>query len=262
MSMIVSLIAGVFAFVKKPLAVLPALLAGLLQVAALFVVIQPLFGLLLDLSAGGLPNAGFLELPYVLFLQHPTEIMLVLALALFGTTLQAWLVFVYGNLFGTKEHGILESVRRSLARLPRAFTYAVFLFALGFLYLLASLLLWQLLKPAMNFSGALFLAWLLLGYYVYLKLLFTPVAMAVEDLKLREGLRASWKFTRGKLLPLFLLTVLLGSVSSLLGATGDLIANGIEDDNAGLFAVLLFLALATAYTQTVLVKYWVVGRAK
>ncbi|HIH16437.1 MAG TPA: hypothetical protein HA252_03465 [Candidatus Diapherotrites archaeon] len=264
MGLIVSLMAGVFELVKRPTAVLPALVAALFQRGLFLLAWEPLFSLLFELGPGaGMPRGSLLELPFLLLVRFPNEISVAVLLAFFSLAAGNWLVFSYSYLFRKeKPLGTLKAMAAALKDFKQILGLTVFLFALGVVFLAFTLVLALALKPLAEIGAILLLAWLVLGYYAYLKLSFTPIAMPFEGVKLREALKRSWRFTRGKIPALLLLGIVLSLVTSLLSNAGSLASDFVEEETASFLALAFFLALGTAYANIVLVKYWLVGREK
>ncbi len=262
--MIVSLIAGVFELVRRPASLLPALVAALVNAGAYFLALEPLYSLLAEIGPGGtLPQAGVLQLPYLLLLRFPFELGVAALLALFSVASAAWLLMAYTYLHRKeKPLGTLRAMAAAAKDAPKILALAGVVLALGFLFGFLALVLGLVLKPVGE-AGALFvLVWLLLGYYLYLKLLFAPVALAGEGAKIKDAFKASWKFTRGKIPALLVLTLVLSLAAYLAGNLGNALSGFIEDDVASTLVLAVFVALGSAYANTVLGKCLVIGQAK
>ena len=262
--MIVSLVAGVFELLKRPLAVLPALVLALVNAAVLLFALEPLFGLLFDLGSGGaFPKGGLLELPYLLMVRFPFEMSAVILLSFFSVLGGNWLFFVYSYMYRKdKPLGTLKAMAEAVKSLKQILALSLFQFAVGVVFLTLTLVLSIALKPIEAVAAVGLLVWLVLGYYVYMKLMFAPIAMPFEGVKLREALTRSWKFTRGKILWLILLTFVLSLITYAITNLGGLFSDAIEEEVLSFVVLVLFLSLATAYVNTVLVKYWLVGQTK
>ncbi len=262
--MIVSLVAGVFELLKRPLALLPALVLALVNAAVFLLALEPLYSLLFDLGPGGaFPKGSLLELPYLFVVQFPYEMAAVILLSFFSLLGGNWLFFVYSYMYRKdKPLGTLKAMAGAVKSLKQILALSLFQFALGVVFLALTLVLSIALKPIEAVAAIGLLVWLVLGYYVYMKLMFAPIAMPFEGVKLREALTLSWKFTRGKILWLLLLSFVLSLITYALTSLGGLLSDAIEEEILSFVVLVLVLSLATAYANTVLIKYWLVGQAK
>ena len=86
----------------------------------------------------------------------------------------------------------------------------------------------SLLIPSRLIAAALGIILLLILFYLFLRLLYTPAIMSIKDLNLKKGLQATWKFSYKKLASTFLLLVAIGLVDAIIRWLDDFIYSILE----------------------------------
>ncbi len=255
-----ALIEGAAEITKNPFYFIPALFVMVLNTIISLLAVDHVFQLVYSAFVfGEVPEATLVELPYYMLTIYTGEILVIAAATFVAMLLGFYLVFVYASLLSGKEKGGVKALTSGFSRIGELIGLTFFT---GIAALLYAAIGYALFVASITFEGIgiitfiLFLALILAGIYIYVKLAFTPVIMAVEKRKLKEALADCWKWTAKKPIGVAFFLVVLGFIAALgtevFSAIGD--ATGIEEVSLAIFVI--GVALVNTYYNIAYIKYY------
>lgn len=242
---------------KKPIYFLPALLAMAINFFVLIFTAENYFNFFYEVFIyGEVPQASLFQLPYYMLTTYTTELLVIGAAVFVSFLLGFYQLYAYASLL-KKNKGVLEGIVSGFSKIGEIAGLTAFACAAFFLYSIAWFLLFigSVSDSLGLIAFVLLLAWTIFGAYVYLKLAFTPVIMAVEGAKLKEALAKSWKWSGKRLGKLLLFFILLGIIAGAINTFFSILADAAGIEMLALALLVIGLAVSNAYNSIVLVKY-------
>ena len=259
-----ALVGGFAELFRKPVNLLPALVAMAINFTVLILTIESYFDFFYEVFIfNEVPESSLVNLPFYLFSTYLFEITVMAMGAFISMALGFYLLYVYSAILTGKETGAIKAMSATLAKLPEIAGLTAFVFVAAILY---SVIGFALLAASITLDGIgivvflLWVAWIMAGIYVYLKFSFTPVFMASDKLKLKAALTASWKWSEKKLLPIAVLLIVLSFMTGLINAAATAIAEGSTLEIIAFPALVLGLAFSNAYFSITIIKYFMASK--
>ena len=254
--MLDSLVSGFSGIAKRPVLIIPALVAVIVNFVITLLAFEPQADFFYSVFVlNGVVDAAIPELPYYLLASYPWEIFAMLLSAFASTVLWILVLYVYAESSGK---GIIEAFRETLSRTWEMIGVAAFAFIAVFLYfvILFALFVSTLALGVLSIVGFLAsILWILFGIYAGIRLVFTPAIMAVKRKKLKKALAESWKLQKKGTLEAGLFIVLAGAIAGTIGAFFSMAGEASGNEVVFLIMVLVGFALANAYYSIVFIKY-------
>jgi len=260
--MIVSLLSGVFALLKKPGVVVPALALSVINLALAWLAWEPLYGFLVDvLIFEEIPlTTQLAAMPYAFAQVYAVPLAWLVLLAAVSLYSQNFLMVFFARHLQEKEASVKAALGYALSRARAVLGLTVFLAALGISYAFASLLLMGLVLP-LPFVGLLVVAlWFLAGMVLLVRIVFLPVALAAGNATVRDALKASWAFTRKRVLSVFVLLLVLDLLVLLFNLLGDAVTSMMPFVELEIGLFMVFAAVGFSYSGLVLARYYLLGK--
>lgn len=258
--MIGALIGGLGELAKRPLLAIPALLGMAINTMVLLFAIDNYFSFFFGVFfLGEVPNVSIEQLPFYMLSAYWVDIV-VMSLAVFVSLfVSLFVLYTYAALVTKKEKGIVRAITSQFPRAGEIFSFTLFAFIAAFLYTVVAFLLFI---GTISLEGIgivvfiLLLAWLLFGFYVFLKFTFAPLFMAIGKKKLKAALAQSWKWSSKRIVEIIVLLVALALVSGFISLVFSLVADAVSIDEIAVLALIIGASLSNAYYNIVLVKYF------
>lgn len=262
--MLKSFATGLSDLVKRPFLIFPSFVAMVVNTALLILVSDSMFTIFYNVFIlGDVPDATITQLPFYIISSYGPELTAITATTFISLLLSFYLVYVYSGLLNSKSTGVVKAMLGGFSRLGELIALSVFVSLCIFLFSMAG---FAFFVGSLGLGGIgiisflLGLAWTLFGAYVFLKLVFAPVLMAIGKKKLKAALAESWEWSSGKLLHIGAFMVLLfaaiGFINLVVSSASD--ATGIEE--LSLVILVLGMALSNAYYNIVFIRYFVDSR--
>src|SRR3989338_715435 len=214
--MLSAFIGGFGELAKRPFYFVPALLAIVINLAILLLVVDVQFDFFYSVFVlGEVPETTLIGLPFYVATGYWQQLLIIGAAAMVSFMLSFYQLYVYSALIGKKKPVIGTSIE-AFSKIPEIFGLAFFAAIASFIYFTIA---YFIFIATVTFGGIgivfllLLLAWIIAGVYASLKLLFTPLFMAIEKKKLKQSLSESWKWSSGKVVSIVALILLLGLVA-------------------------------------------------
>lgn len=245
---------------KRPQLVILPLAAATLLLGIVFLALDTLADLASQvLFLGIVPETGFLEFPWHLYLQYSWHFN-ILALLL----LIAGIVFGYLNVFLAayaktsmeKQESITSAISHANSMITKIFAAAVFF---GIIIFSLSILLWlsTALATSLGAIGILLpTIFAIITIFLYITLVFVFPVMGFKKATLREAIEKSASFSRKRALQVFVLVLLVNTASSLIMALGESVSGLVPDDFLGAIVFGFFWAVALCYSGLVVPVYY------
>ena len=135
-----------------------------------------------------------------------------------------------------------------------AFTLFVALIALFF-----GVLLWAfaMVLATVQLLGLALLALLALaGFYLYIKLVFTVQALALEQGTVKQALQQSWEFALKRFWHVFLFVLIIGVISQAITFVGGFASDLVLDDILSIVVLAVFWSISLAFAGIAMPLYY------
>ena len=264
--MISALLGGAIGLIRRPSLIALGIVAVALLTVCMYFLFENAFLFILEISLGGsaILGADILAVPFTLLAFYPLE---TLSFTLFVFTMLAiniWLLQGFAIAENDENKGIVTVVGNTVASTGRVLMTSFTAFAIIALYIIFSGIyffitgfLW-----AIPFLPVVFiLIWLLVSLYIYLKLVFFMVISVSGKAKGSDVLKATWKWSNGKLTGIVIFILLASIISNAILGIG-FAASDFTDEFTGYLAIMLFYALSSAYASFAYVKYYSHSKGK
>ncbi len=264
LKLIESIIGSLKALIKKPLVILPAILFALVVFAAGFLLQDALINFIVEvLLLGNLPEGPLLAFPLHIVAMYPIELAAIAFLLLLSIVMWIASAFFYARIANDTLAEKVSIGAAFSATLENAsgivwlgiFFGVISLFALGITWVLLALLGTNQLA-GIAIAVVLMLLGLLMAY-TFIKLSFTVYAMAVEKLKARDALAASYKFTAKRFWNIIVFMFVLSIIYGLIIGIGDIIDLAIPDENIGSIIFILFWGFGVSFTNLAMAFFYI-----
>ncbi|MFH1256383.1 MAG: hypothetical protein V1494_03755 [Candidatus Diapherotrites archaeon] len=252
--MIAALIGAAFGLVKKPVVLLAAIILAIINTVVFFLLFEPIAELLYNFFVLGLvPEGNAWELPFRFLQLYFLNSIAILVAMFISLMLFIWLLFVAAAAEKEKDSAIAEANSRlgEIFWLSAFIFIAVFVFlAIGYIFMAIGFSFDLLALPAL----IVFLAWLLVGLYVFVKLSFVAVIAAMEKVKGKEAFIKTWQWSAKRFWGIIVFLLLAGFIFSLINALGDGVAGITGEEISGIVIGLIFAIIANAYVALAMAK--------
>ncbi len=258
--MIKALVSSLKRVLRNPALLLPALAA----IAILLVFAYALAPFLLDLLLNAVfleavPDAPLYEIPFQFFALYPLNLVALAVLALIGGILSVSLNYWYAAYARMSFEGnasIAKACSETVSAMGKiaAFTLFVALIALFF-----GVLLWAfaMVLATVQLLGLALLALLALaGFYLYIKLVFTVQALALEQGTVKQALQQSWEFALGKFWHVFLFVLIIAVISQAITFVGSYASDLVLDDVLSIVVLAVFWSISLAFAGIAMPFYY------
>jgi len=256
---------GVRSLVFRPQAYIPALVMAALALAIAFLAMDALAGFSYDaLYMGAFPEGSVTEIPLLLLFSYPSELLILGAAAFVSFVLYLFAAFAIAKLVSEEKTGIGKAIGFALGKLPDAISVAVFAFAIWLIFLAAgifSILIMRLSEILVFPMLIVFLALLIVAAYAMVKLYFLPTVMAIEDIKLKEGIKKTWVWGQKRFVSIVVIVAVLSLIFSAVDNIGILIADTIQDELLAIAVLGIFgPVIGTTFTNLVMARFYLNNR--
>ena len=131
--------------------------------------------------------------------------------------------------------------------------FAMFLYAtIGYLFFVLS----DMFEGIGIVFFLIFLLWLVLGVYAFVKLAFTPVLMATQRQKLKPALAATWKWSSGKTIKTAVFLAIIGGIAWILNTFFFALGDAAGVDFVEVLILMIGLSISSAYYNIAFIKYF------
>jgi membrane-anchored glycerophosphoryl diester phosphodiesterase (GDPDase) len=209
---------------RNPLLLLPSLAS----MAILFGLAYAFAGFMIDLLVNAVfleivPEAPLQALPYQFLGIYATQLLGLAVFMILGAILFTALNYWYAAYVETSLGGkasVGKACRETISGLGKIIAFVIFVLLVLFLFAIATWL-FALVTLVVDWLGLLLMLLLALtGFYLCVKLAFAVQAMALEKVKVKQGLQNSWSFCVGKCWHVCLLLLILAVVSQAIVSIG------------------------------------------
>ncbi|MAG22126.1 MAG: hypothetical protein CL943_02365 [Candidatus Diapherotrites archaeon] len=255
--MIDSILKAFKSIVKKPALLIPPIVIPTLLVALIFLFIEPLANLLVEvLFLENVPESPLFALPIHFLAMYPIEILSVVLLVFVFSVIWAATAFFYSKVANDLSAGggsIGEALRATKEAFGKIVALIVFFYVIGFF---SAILLWlfMLLPATIGFILSMLFAVLL--FYVFVKLSFTIPAMAIDNLGVKEALAKSWVFTKKKFLSVIIFLFVVSVLSTFILRIEEAIETLFSDEIITSILFLIFWLFATVFSNLAVAFYY------
>lgn len=259
-NMLASLLGGFIELGKKPLYFVPALIVMILNFGVLLLSIDNYFEFFYSVFVfGEVAESTLIELPFFLFTTYGVDLLLIGITMFISLGLGFYLLYVYSSLINGNEKNFVKAMSQNIGKVTEIIGLTFFVFFAMFLYATISYILF-ILSATLEGVGLLFLLifllWLVIGVYFYIKLAFTPVLMATERQKLKPALAATWKWSSGKTIKTAIFLAVLGAITGILNTFFSLVGDATGVDFIAVIILMVGLAFSNAYYNIAFIKYF------
>jgi len=256
------LISGLIEFIKRPLIVIPGLVAGIINSSIWYILLLPQLVLIDSLFVlQNIPQVPLIMLPFALFSKYWFWLMFVGINYVISVIVSFWTIFVYSHLMSEKKATIRNSIGYGIKNLGKIIGLSIFFVLLTLFIGGISLLLITLMETLGIIGIILIFIWFLLVIYTLIKLVFLPFIFAIEKNKIRDALKNTWDFT-GK--HFFMILLLLGVLQIVMFIITQLTLNVtilFEDELTPILIGGSIPWIGFAYSSIVMSKFYL-GRKK
>ena len=246
--------------VKKPLLVLPSIAAVAILFGLLFLFLEILIELMVNVMLLEIvPEGPLYALPFQFIAIYGPHLLAVLAFTVIGavlfTSLNYWFgSFIAGKIKGQESFGkTFSKTKKGLGKII-AFVIFVILVALVF-----GTLFWvfALIFQAVPVLGILLIALLsLAAFYLYVKLAFVISALALEKGTVKQAFEQSWNFSQKRFWQILLFLIVVSVLNQLIIFIGSSISELFLDENIEIAILALFWAIALTFVGFALPTYY------
>ena len=262
--MISALLGGAVGLVRKPVLIVPGIIAGLLVTLSFFLFFETTLFFLLDLVSN--PNTlsgggSILAVPYLIFASYPLEVLSLLAFAGLIIATNIWVLQAFANAEREGDNARISAVvAGTFSKIQRIVFTAITIMCLVVLYIIvtfAYFALIDLISFIPLLPAVLVAAWAIISAYLYLKLLFFgTISVCEEKIKGKEALLKTWKWSSRKLIGILVFSILVVIIGNFILGIG-FTASDFFDETTGYLVILLFYSIGTAYSSFAFVKYYI-----
>ena len=258
--MIDSLVNSFKIMIKKPIVLIVAIVAVLIQSLFLFFAFGPIIEMLIDVMfLNFVPDQG-LASPVQFVAMHPIGTLAVFGMLAITAIISTMAMFIYSRYVKDTAEGSGSggrAVKYSFSNLGKIIGL-MFFFCILFLGL--GIVMWVLmllaLGPYLIVPIILFLL-MLFAFYLAIKLAFAIPIMAMDELPIREALKKSWEFSAKNLWGIIALFVAIGIILMLINGIGANIIEGFfVSDIVAFIIFVIFSAITFAYSHVALPLYY------
>ena len=264
--MLASLLGGFIELGKKPIYIVPALIVMILNFGILLLSIDNYFKFFYDVFVfGEVAESPLIEMPFFLFTTYGFDLVLIGITMFISLGLSLYLLYVYSSLINGTEKNIGKAMSQTIGKLGEIVGLTFFVFFAMFLYGTIGYLLF-VLSTMVEGIGIIFLLifllWILLGIYFYVKLAFTPILMATEREKLKPALAATWKWSSGKTIKIAIFLALIGGIAGILNTFFSTLGDATGVNFLAVLILLIGLGISNAYYNIAFIKYFLNTKQK
>lgn len=251
---------------RKPQLLIPTAVLALVNVILLYFTIEAIMEMLYSsLVLEEVPEATLLQMPYFLFSMYSIPLIIVALLVFFAFAVQAWLIYVYSKFVKDGEKAnIVGAVSAGFANILNAMIISIFFMLAGFVYVVATFIVLLILLSVEILgiiSLLLLLAWFLFGIYLFIKLYFLPVVMAIEGKGLKAALPIVWKWSQKRMIRVIVIIVAIFIIYNIINTAGLVVSDILPPGLLSTLLYYIFALIGLSYGSLVLVNYYNLNRA-
>ncbi|MFH1391066.1 MAG: hypothetical protein ABIH20_02015 [Candidatus Diapherotrites archaeon] len=255
-----ALIGGFTELTKKPSYMIPSLAGMIASLIVLVLTIESYFNVFYNsLILEETPQSSLIEFPFHMVSFYGADLIVIGLATFISIGISFYMIYVYASLLKDKEKSAIKAFTKNLKKTSEIIWLTFFVFVGLFLYLVIA---YALFVASVTYEGLgiitflLFLAWLIIGFIAYLNLIFTPVIMAVEKKKLKPALKASWQWSKKRIIGIAIFIAVLGFITGLVGTIFSVIGESVGIEELGVLILLIGLGFTNAYYNITFIKFY------
>ena len=249
--MIYSVVYALKNIARNPMVLVPSIAA----IAILFALLYAFAGFAIELII----NAFFLEIlpesplnafPFQFAAIYGMPLVALAALALIAavlfTSLNYWFA-AYIRMKTEKSNGFGKACSETISALGKTVGFVVFV---ALAAALAGIVLWAfaLVETLVSPLGIILAALLALGcFYLYVKLVFTVPALALERGTVKQALEQSWNFSQGRFWQVLLFVIVVSVISQVVLWIGSSLSELVLDETVEMAILGIFWAVMLSF---------------
>ncbi len=219
--------------VGRPLILLPAIAAALVNHLVFVLTFFAGTEILADILEFGFPLFSLAEMPFRFYSLNFWQINIVLAGLFINMAVLGLLTVFYARFVRLREEGTPSAKSAfsfAVSKLGRIVSTIVFFAVVGIIFSTVLWLLLMLLSAGLPLADVLVLLFLLLIVYVTVKLVLVFTAIGFEDLQTKQAVAASWSFTGRHFWGTVWVVFLIAVVYAVFSGIGSIAMEQLADD--------------------------------
>ncbi|HLC79282.1 MAG TPA: hypothetical protein VJG83_02520 [archaeon] len=256
--MIGALLSGL-EILKRPQLLLIALLGSIANSFILLLSVDYYFSFFYEVFVlGEIADSSIIDMPFYLLATYATEILVIVLTIIASLMVWLYVLYAYSAMLSQKKK-VIQALSFAISKTPEIAIVSSFLLALSFLF---AAILFFFFIATFSFAGFEIVALLILiaalglGAYIYLKLSFTPLFMALGKKTLKQSLGLSWKLSAKHLLQIAVFLILLSTISGVIAGVFSLLSEYPENEIIAFVLLLAGIAFSSAYYNIGFIRYF------
>jgi hypothetical protein len=246
---------------KRPLYFVPALIIAILNLFFILISIDNYYSFIYDaIILGSIPGNGIMDSLYYMLTVYAVDLFFI-SLTLFLTGISGiYALFVYASLLGDEKKSVVSGMIGSLSRIGEISLIVIFFFVACALFFFTGAMFFDMSLSggiASILGGLLLTLLFILGFYASAKLVFAPVIMALERMKLKQALGKSWAWSGKRFFGIIIFLVLLSIMVSAISGFFFALEETLDSEAIGFVLVLLGTGLSGAFYHVAMLKYYI-----
>lgn len=259
--MIKSVVKGFAGIARKPAVLLPAVIAGIIQLIIAFFAI----GYFLDINAillyfEGIPEGSLLEMLFLFYQTFTLQVWALIIAGIIAVFLQAWVLISLARIAGKMQAGEKASVFEAMR------------FALSKFWVIASIIIFGFVVAVLAFSLLVLISFLfdfnalagmviaivagIIAVYLLVRLFLFAAVIGAEDANLKESLATSWHATFKRFWATFIFIIILVLINSAIEGIAIAVNEGIASDDLAVLITAVFSIIALTYSGLAIGFYY------
>jgi hypothetical protein len=259
--MIAEILQGIKATFRKPVSMLPALIAALIVLLASYLVAGPLFEMSVDIFLlEKLPEAGLEAIPFQFFAMYSGGVIAFALLSVVAMVVLIALGFCnarYALDYSEMHPSISQAIGQALKNLGKIVLLTIFFCVIALFFIALAWIF--LLIPIVG--TVLFFLLVIAIFYIVIKLVFSVAAMSIEDVSVKEALQKSWEFSQKRFWQIVAFLAIISIINLCLLNIGYALSDAALDDITEIVVFLVFWIVTVTYTTLAMGFYYVKNRA-
>jgi len=168
-----------------------------------------------------------------------------------------WMVFSFTN-FASNNESPLKSTFSPVKHLGKIIGLSIFLGIILLLYFfIMGLILWiGILYNLELISFAGLIIWILVGVFLFFKLIFLPVEFFSKEQKITKAIKNIWSWNSKHFFSIVVFIIIVSIISNLITTIGISISDLIPIEEISIIIIFLALAFSSGYFSYSLVNYY------
>ena len=100
------------------------------------------------------------------------------------------------------------------------------------------------------------LIWLLIGAFLFFKLMFLPIEFFSKEQKINKAIKNTWSWSGKRLFSIIFFVIIISFIANIILAIGVSISDFIPIEIIAIIVIMFSLAFSTAYFGFALVNYY------